>query len=202
MNYCCGVTLHCVDVPAWGYMPPQASTVQMCPNWAPLHRRRGLNQAPAIATSEPKAQAQPHCIGCQNAPCCQKLSPLYVNMLKAEHFTRYGMPKCLVIKLWLLVDSFQVSIRLISDFIHIEHSSGKARLPFQTKSCCYTEASYHSRQYNIARAKSPFSEGFLFSLFISPVYPEVPFPLLLPCHPQQPPTRSISDANQMVFFSF
>lgn len=115
---------------------------------------------------------------------------------------RYKMHKCLVTKLWLLADSFQVSIRLISDFIHIKHSSGKARLPFQTKLCCYTEASHHARQYNTAQATSPFSKGFLFSLFTSPMYPEAPFPLLLPCSPQQSPTRSSPDTRQMVFFSF
>lgn len=88
MSYCHRVTLHHVDVPARRYMPPQASEVQMCPNWAPLHRGRSLNQAPAAATSGPNAQARPHCTGYQNAPCRQKLSPLHDNMVKAEHFTR------------------------------------------------------------------------------------------------------------------
>lgn len=88
MSYCHRVTLHHVDVPAQRYMPPQAGEVQMCLNWAPLHGGRSLNQAPAAATSGANAQAQPHCTGYQNAPCCQKLSPLHDNMVKAEHFTR------------------------------------------------------------------------------------------------------------------
>lgn len=55
-----------------GCMPQQASTVQTCPKWAPLHRRRNLDQPPAAATSGPTAQAQPCCTGHLIAPCCQK----------------------------------------------------------------------------------------------------------------------------------
>lgn len=181
--------------------------MQTCPNWALLHRRRGFDLNPSC--SHLRAQ-------------CADTAPLYrlskcslppetvtfphqydESWAFCAHVTvRYRMHKCLVTKLWLLAASFQVSIRLISDFIHIKHRSGKARLPFQIKPCCYTEASHHSRHYNTAWATSPFSEGFLFSLFTNPMYPEVPFPLPLPCHPQQSPTRSSSDTKQMVFFSF
>lgn len=134
MSYCHGVTLHCVDVLVQGYLPPRASPVQTCPNWALLHRRRGLNQAPVAATSGPNMQAQPHCIGYQNAPCHHKLSPRHVNMMKAEHFARYRTHKYSVTKLCLLADSFQASIRLISYFIHIKHSSGIKQ------GCCFKQS--------------------------------------------------------------
>lgn len=120
--------------------------------------------------------------------------------MKAEHFTKYRMLTRLVTKLWLLADFFQVSIRLISDLIHIKHVCGKARLPFQTKPCCYTEASHHCRQYNTAQETQPFSKGFLFSLFTSSVHPEVPFPLLPPCTPNSSPPIAAPIQNR--WFSF
>lgn len=124
VSYCHGVTLHCVATGAQGYLPPRASPVQTCPNGALLHRRKSLNQAPDAATSGPNVQAQPRCTGYQNAPCNQKLSPCHVNMMNAEHFARYRTHKYLVTKLCLLADSFQASLRLISDFIRIKHGSG------------------------------------------------------------------------------
>lgn len=126
--------------------------------------------------------------------------PFHNNMMKAEHLMRYRILTCLVTKLRLLADSFQVRLRLISDLIHIKHVSGKARLPFQTKPYCYTEASHHSRQYNTAQETSPFSKGFLFSLFTSSVYAEVPFPLLPPCTPNSSPPIPAPIQNR--WFSF
>lgn len=53
------------------------------PHLGSSSQRRGLSQAPAAEASglmhkhRPNTEAQPHCTGYQNVPCCQKLSPLY-----------------------------------------------------------------------------------------------------------------------------
>lgn len=48
-----------------------------------------------------------------NCSLLPETSVLHVSVMKAEHFMRNRMHKCLAAKLWLLAESFQESIRLI-----------------------------------------------------------------------------------------
>lgn len=121
--------------------------------------------------------------------------------MKAEHFMRYRMHKCLVAKLRLLADSFQVSIRLILILFTWNMAPVKQGCHLKKKPCYYTEARHHSRQYNTAWATLPFSEGFLFSLSLPNLsIQKFPFLSFSPATPNSP--SPIAVAIQTRWFSF
>lgn len=104
------------------------------------------------------------------------------------------MHKCLVTKLWLLADSFQVSVRLISDFIHIKHSSGKARLPFQSSAAIPKPATTPGSTI-LHKQRRHFLRGFSSPSSPTPCIQKFPFLSFSPAPPQQSPTRSSPDTR-------
>lgn len=106
-------------------------------------------------------------------------------MMKVEHFTRYRMHKCLVTKLWLLADSFQV--RLISDFTHIKHSSVKQGCHLKQSPAAILKPATTPGSTILHEQRRHFLRGF--SSPSSPILCTQKFPFLSfsPATPNSPP---------------
>lgn len=117
------------------------------------------------------------------------MSPLHVSVIKAEHFMRYRMHKWLVAKLWLLADSFQVSLRLllilftwntalVKQSCHFKQSSATILKPATTPgSTILLEQHRHFlRGFSSSSSPNPCIQKFCFPSF-SPATPNSPSPI-------------------------
>lgn len=129
-----------------------------------------------------------------NCSLLPEMSPLHVSVMKAEQFMRYRMHKCLVAKLWLLADSFQVSRRLILILFTWNTALVKQDCHFKQSPATTPSSAILLEQHG------HFLRGFSFPSSPHPCIQKFPFLSFFPATPNSPSPTAV--AIQTRWFSF